>query len=337
MEGVRSGRSSCSAWHESRACRWRCTAWRRAVVLVSYPPTDTAFGVGFGEAWTAASVIKKIKAKDPMKGKAEDQYMKKRLVVDEGAQVYFEQLNLQCKVGLQIKTTGPRQLLVILMDALQTPPVIEKDKRQANPGAEMLWDGGFYRDADAHNQVAKYSLETVYSTSNPKLKELGRALRSEDDEAAMPLVRECASVLYDSSFADVVHDNSEIYEIAEFKHGTKSGANWVCARCESGGPHPDLSKWPAQLLRKVREKSKMLVDLITFKGQLLHYEPIGKTGAQTDGGWYLTKGELVEVVEYYVHTRQFRVRCLKLRNTPLAWISEECVQVTLNEHGMTEI
>ena len=63
--------------------------------------------------------------------------MKKRLVVDEGAQVYFEQLNLQCKVGLQIKTTGPRQLLVILMDAVQTL-VVEKDKRQAKNNGTVV-------------------------------------------------------------------------------------------------------------------------------------------------------------------------------------------------------
>ena len=250
--------------------------------------------------------------------------------------MYFEQIDMAREVGRQIKD-GPKQLLVVLMDALQTPPVVEKEKQQANPGAEMLWDGTFYRDALARNEVAKFSLETVYSTSDPKLKALGKALRSEDDATALPLVNEFSTTVYDHTFTDVVHDNSEIYDISAAKHGSKAGAQAVHARCETGGPSPDLTQWPTELQRQVREQSKMLVELIVYEGQQLHYEPIGKTGAKTDGGWFLGKGELVEVVKFYPSTNQFRVRCLKLKGKPLAWIPEEFVRIKLVGYGSVKL
>ena len=300
--------------------------------------TWTAWGVGFKEKWDAKAVVDAIKRKDPRKAKAEETYMKELLVCDEGAQIFFEQVDMALEVGSVVRPHGHEQRLVLLMDAVQTPPVVEKEKRRDNPGAEMIWDGAFYRTAEAAGELAEYVLENVYSTTEPKLKALAQALRTEDVETAAPLVSEFSETPYDSTFADIVHDNSEIYDVADEKFGGVPSVKVIHARCENPGVLPKmLSDWPSGELKEVREVSKMLVKLLVYEGQQMLYEPIGQANAKTDSGWYLGKGELVELQSYNEVTNQFRVVCPRLKGRPLAWIPEEFVRVNLPGHGSKKL
>ena len=300
--------------------------------------TFTAWGVGFKEKWDAKAVVAAIKKKDPRKAKAEEVYKKELMVCDEGAQIFFEQVDMALQVGNELRSAGPEQRFVLLMDAVQTPPVIDKDKRRQNPGAEMIWDGAFYQKAEAAGELAEYVLENIYSTTKPKLKALAQALRTEDVETAKPLVSEFAKTPYDSTFADIVHDNSEIYDVADEKFGGMASVKAVYAHCENPGELPKmLSDWPSAELKEVREVTKMLVKLMVYEGQLMLYEPIGQANAKTDSGWYLGKGELVEVQSYDDLTNQFRVRCPRLKGQPLAWIAEEFVRVNLEGYGIKKL
>ena len=311
---------------------------RNYMPRVEVNTTFSGFGVGFKEEWDADKVVAKIKAQDSKKAKAIQQYNKDLLVVDEGAQVYNAQIDMQRKVRPQV-TSSPHspQRVVILMDAVQTPPVVDKDARENNPGSEMLWDGNFYKEAAARGQLAKYGLENVYSTDDAKLKALAKALRDEDFEEAWPLVQEFSATPYDDTFTDIVHDNDEVYAIAQEKHGGKPEAQLWNARCEQGGPDSDLTKWPAHLIRQVRKEAKVLVQMVIYPGQHVRYEPFGKKGAKTDSNWYLSKGELCEVVKHYPETKQTRVRCLKLKGQPLAWVPEEEVLMTLKGYGSLKL
>eukprot|EP00966_Prymnesium_polylepis_P332380 7387886-Prymnesium_polylepis.1 len=90
---------------------------------------------------------------------------------------------------------------------------------------------------------------------------------------------------------DVVHDNSEIYDIATAKFASKPGLQVVHARCEAGGPgEPELRKWPRELQRMVRDESKMLLEMCVYPGQRLHYQPIGSVAVRTGNvqgkSWY---------------------------------------------------
>ena len=300
--------------------------------------TWTAWGVGFKEKWDAKAVVAAIKKKDPRKAKAEETYMKELLVCDEGAQIFFEQVDMAMEVGPQVRPVGHEQRLVLLMDAVQTPPVVEKEKRCKDPGAEMIWDGAFYQKAEAAGELAEYVLENIYSTSEPKLKALAQVLRTEDVDTAAPLVSEFSETLYDSTFADIVHDNSEIYDVADEKFGGMATVKAIYARCENPGELPKmLNDWPTAELKEVREVTKMLVKLLVFEGQQMLYEPIGQANAKTDSGWYLSKGELVEVQSYDEVMNQFRVVCPRLKGRPLAWIPEKFVRVNLEGHGAKKL
>ena len=61
----------------------------------------------------------------------------------------------------------------------------------------------------------------------------------------------------------------------------------------------------------------MLLEVKTFKGQRLHYQPIGEKGVRTGNvpgrGWYLTKGEPLDVIEYDEATRTLVVECPALK------------------------
>lgn len=140
----------------------------------------------------------------------------------------------------------------------------------------------------------------------------------------------------DESFVDVVHDNAEMYPIARDKFSSKA-TKIVFARCLEGGPTPCPFEWNGELRKAVRESSRMLLQLYLYKGQRLLYEPIGSGGARTDGGWYLPKGELLEVIYYNEETHQLCVLCPRLKNA-LAWIGEEHTFVDLgSEFGKVKI
>ena len=72
---------------------------------------------------------------------------------------------------------GERQRFVLLMDGLQTPPVIDGDH---DPEREMIWEGDLFCEAERDGELACFALETVYRTGNRQLLDLGVALRNED-------------------------------------------------------------------------------------------------------------------------------------------------------------
>ena len=77
----------------------------------------------------------------------------------------------------------------------------------------------------------------------------------------------------------------------------------------------------------------MLLELLVYSGQRLLYQPIGRTGARTDSGWYLGKGEPMEVIKHDQATGQLRVSCPLLRGAK-AWLQPERVLVDLgDEYG----
>ena len=62
-----------------------------------------------------------------------------------------------------------------------------------------------------------------------------------------------------------------------------------------------------------------------------------RTGRQAGRGWYLSKGEPLDVVCYHAETRQLEVTCPMLKGCPSAWIPEEFVWVDLGEHGVAKV
>ena len=300
--------------------------------------TYNCWGVGFGDKWDAAQIVKRIQDGDPTKVKAMESYKKKVVMLDEGAQTFFNQLDVGDEAS-QLLNHGRAQRYVLFLDVLQTACVKDEEARAKFPTQEMIFEGNLYRVAKADGELIEVGLERVYHTSNPDLLELGKALRAEDFEKAAPLVEKYATSGDDADqdYQDIVHDNSEIYAVARKKLHSKPDLKVVEARCEQGGPDGPMASWPAEALRSVREKSKLLLELRVFRGQRLLYEPIGRAGAKTTGGWYLTKGELMEVVRYDDATRQLLVTCPNLRGKPHAWIAEEFVWVEIDGHRTAKL
>lgn len=151
----------------------------------------------------------------------------------------------------------------------------------------------------------------------------------------------------DGSFHDLVHDNSEIYAIADEKHGKQRGSQIHYARCLEGGPEgkPLPWDWNGRLQSLIREQSKLPLKNWFYPDQKLVYEPIGGAAARTVGrygtaeepkGWFLSKGEPLVVMHdgtARLHEGLLRVKCPALRNA-VAWIREEKVVVRLgNKYG----
>ena len=86
----------------------------------------------------------------------------------------------------------------------------------------MIWEGELLRRAEANGDVAKFGLEKVYRSADPKVLALAAALRREDFDAAWPLVQQFAKTTVDASFVDVVHDNLEVYPIAREKFAAQT-------------------------------------------------------------------------------------------------------------------
>ena len=294
--------------------------------------TYTGFGVSFGEQWDVDKVVQGIIGGDVRKGKAAALYQKEMVLCDEAAQTLYSQIDMAKEVGPRVNG-GERQRFVLLMDGLQTPPVIDGDH---DPEREMIWEGDLFCEAERDGELACFALETVYRTGNRQLLDLGVALRNEDYECAQPLIQMCVRQTMENADLDVVHDNFEIYDIAASKFAHKPGLQVVSARCEVGGPgEADLLKWPRDLQRAVRDESKMLLEMLVYPGQRLHYQPVGNAGVRTGNipgrGWFLTKGEPMDVVQYHADTRQLEVTCPALPGNPKAWIPEEFVWVDLGE------
>ena len=304
--------------------------------------TYTGLGVGMGEEWDAKAVIAGIKAGDKRKSKASENYQKSIIVCDEAAQTPYVQLDMAKDVGPAVNG-GKRQRFILLMDGVQTPPVTEEE---LDPEREMIWESKLFEEAERKGELKSYKLETIYRTGNTDLLKLSKALRDENFDQAWPVVQKCMAEEADDTFVDVVHDNTEIYEVADAKFQGKPGLKVARARCEVGGPgQADLRQWSSTLQRKVRAKSKMLLEVKTFKGQRLHYQPIGGAGVRTGNvpgrGWYLTKGEPLDVIEYDEATRTLVVECPALKGAngkpAKAWIPEEAMWIDLDEYGHTKI
>jgi hypothetical protein len=125
------------------------------------------------------------------------------------------------------------------------------------------------------------------------LRDFNAALRTEDYDTAWGMLEQFTNEQEDHSFVDVVHDRSEIYDCAEVKYGAHAQVT-LYARMEGSSEVP--WEWSSRVLkREVRNESKVLLKLHLSEGQRMHYEPVSKGGAKTRNGWYLSKGELVEV------------------------------------------
>jgi hypothetical protein len=260
------------------------------------------------------------------------------MVCDEAAQTPYVQLDMAKEVGPAVNG-GKRQRFILLMDGVQTPPVEESVH---DPEREMIWESKLFEEAECKGELECYNLETIYRTGNKDLLNLSMALRKEDFNKAWPVVQKCMVEAVDETFVDVVHDNTEIYDIADVKFQGKPDLKVARARCEVGGPgQADLRLWSSPLQRKVRSQSKMLLEVRTFPGQRLHYQPIGNAGVRTGNvpgkGWYLTKGEPLDVIKYDEATHTLVVRCPALKGKPMAWIPEEAMWMDLGEHGHTKI
>ena len=303
--------------------------------------TFTGFGVCYGEEWGVANIVSGIRRGDVKRGKASETYKKEIVIADEAAQMHFGQLDTADQAGPHVNG-GRRQRFVLLMDGVQTPPVIDRD---VDPLREMIWEGRLFQEAERDADLVCCGLKTVYRTGKPELLHLGAALRNEDFDTAWPIVLQCAAQPASKDDLDVVHDNSEIYDVAEEKFSSRPGVQVARARCESGGPNEvDLLKWPRTLRTRVREAgdSKMLEEVYVYPGQRVHYNPLGGKGARTGNvegrGWFLSKGEPMDVVRYHTATRQLEVTCPSLKGEPRAWIAEEFIYVDLgDEYGSVKL
>ena len=74
---------------------------------------------------------------------------------------------------------------------------------------------------------------------------------------------------------------------------------------------------------------------VSEPGQRLHYLPVGNAGVRTgcvpNKGWFLSKGEPLDIVAYHRATQQLEVTCPALKGNPTAWIPEEFVWVDLGK------
>ena len=127
-------------------------------------------------------------------------------------------------------------------------------------GRDMLWQGYFWKKAKALGLLEVHELKTIYRTDKPQLLQLAAALRSEDHAVAWPLVQAASLVQSDASFADITHDNDEIYPIADDKFSGMPGVVTVYARSDCGWPrNVQPPAWEADERRALRQQSKMLV------------------------------------------------------------------------------
>ena len=112
--------------------------------------TFKGFGAGWGEAdpWKAETIVQGIERGESKRRKGAELYQRAELlVVDEGAQARAcARAPSECGLRGRDAVMGGMQL-VILMDAVQTPPVasVASDGRRQ----EMVWEADFFREAEA--------------------------------------------------------------------------------------------------------------------------------------------------------------------------------------------
>mmetsp|Transcript_13166 Transcript_13166/g.38820 ORF Transcript_13166/g.38820 Transcript_13166/m.38820 type:complete len:500 (+) Transcript_13166:856-2355(+) len=291
--------------------------------------THTGFGVGWGGTWDAAKVLHGLHQKP----KAMKVYKSGLIVLDEGAQTPEEHLAVAEVVARTVngneETMGGIQLL-ILMDAVQTPPV----RAMPHPlGIEMIWEGELLRRAEAAGKLAKYALVHVYRTEGLLL-EFCMALRAQYEGNVMALKQHFEDEVVDETFKDLVHERSEVYPLAYDKHGRRHDSVRVRATAR-GVEGTKLSstpmEWPADKQRAIRNESKLLLEVHAYPSQFVRYEPVGRGGARTKafadgrgGGWYIKKGELMQVTDTSrCGEGVLEVRCPNLLNQPYADIPME--------------
>ena len=87
--------------------------------------TFSGVGVGFREVWQAATIAAAIMRGESRKAKAAQLYKKELIVLDEAAQTHYVHVDTAVEVEkvLRASTGEPSRRWVLLMDALQTPPV----------------------------------------------------------------------------------------------------------------------------------------------------------------------------------------------------------------------
>ena len=230
--------------------------------------------------------------------------------------------------------------VVVLMDGVQNPAVFTDPDPE---GREMFWEGEFFKEALETSELGIYTLSKVHRidvTKVPRLLEFCNALRREDHATIEKLLPEFEYEKVDDTFHDLVHDNFEIYLIADEKHGKRRGSQIHYARCLEGGPAGVPWDWNGRLQKLIREQSKLPLKHWFYAGQGLVYEPIGGAAARTIGrmgtpdnpkGWFLTKGEPLIVASdgtARLHEGLLKVKCPALKNA-VAWIKEEKVVVKL--------
>ena len=103
--------------------------------------TFTGFGIGINEGWVAEKVVDKIRTRNASQA-ATDTYGKDTIILDEAAQTFYDQLDMADAVGHELRG-GAVQRFVLILDGVQTPPVIDKATR-AGSADEMIWEGNWY-------------------------------------------------------------------------------------------------------------------------------------------------------------------------------------------------
>ena len=308
----------------------RCSFAPRIEVVTTW----NGFGVGYGDAWDAEAVVAAIKNNAKGKGKAATLYNKKLVIVDEGGQTDFTQLDMAARVGPRVNG-GFEQVFLVLLDGVQTPPVGDK----SSTTKEFVWEGEFFNTCKQEGKLALVALETVYRTANEDLLALSTAMREEDFEKAFPLVQKFAETTFGNGEAvlDVVHDNEEKYVVATEKHEFKPQVQLAHAeviRRGAGAPQStNLREWQPRALQAVRSQSKIPIEMYTYPGQRVLYQPVGKGGAKTVNNWYLSKGEPMDVVRFDAAQKILEVTCpclMDFRGNPaVAFVAYEEVWVNL--------
>ena len=287
--------------------------------------TFVGFGNAWGEQWQAKQILRGLQRAEARRSKAADLYDNASLVIaDEGAQTpveHFETADLVARERRQRDELMGGMQLVVLMDAVQSGPV---------GTTRVLWQAPFFVAAEAAGLVDVFALEKVYRTDEPRLLELFAALRAEDVERSWPLVEAALDEVAARHVTHIVHDNEEIYPIAEDVHNVE-GAVAVEARSELGGPGGAPRHWSTDERRALRAEAKLLVLLYLSVGQLVEYAPVGETAATTTGGWRLIKGEVLRVlaVNGVGADVKVTVQCVNLPRAPSAVISEADVWVKI--------
>lgn len=310
-----------------------------------------------GQSWSSASIFKAVQSRsDKGRRNARLVYTEKQVwLLDEAAQTDFNQADVAHAVLQQMRnsrellggSTGVR--VVAMGDPLQTPPVQETPDPR---GRTHIWEGDLVQQAKAEDKMVRMTLQGMYRTADPQLLQFLTALRREDVETivAMYPIFEATAFEPGEKVQELVHDRSEIYDIASIKYASIPGVQNYYARAEVAKQGNELSpqpfSWTSELQAEIRQTSKALLKAHLFVGVELIYQPIGKGGqARTKafrsgrgGGWYLSRGEPLMVTSLdRLHEGVIEVRCTALTYKPYADLKEEEMMLRVEDHGWVKI